>query len=693
MLSEIRNGSSLPPYKRNRGPEWPLKSTEEHNPYRVTYTKQRKKSLSPGQKRDMPVRNRISKFVEGSMNDRISAKPPSLYTRDEQVMKDYHDQEEGRTQVLDHQAVHHDTRVDKHKPSGMHRFGKALFSAFNPVNVWQGFNGIWKDKEGRADSQKALLEERRTKAEMAYAELKKSGYKGTNESWLRTMRTEPSDIEYNNAKDQGQETLMRDSGIDMDEDVTYGDFLVRTKPKQNTMSLLAPPSERLRTAVSPASELSGGRKSSLNLRRPSFTSLKKVKSHVQLPTTKRQTNQDFDLGCEKSMNHDLRKQPSRKDIAKQQKLSKRVSDLETKLDLARRELKLSLQGVPDAPEVSKPARKSFKPGALSSLPSESIINAEKILGQDIDTEARNFPNLEASSMELPLEKLSAENAFIDTSQTEMQSPSEERHKHQGNLARKRKSSSRLDKNYHPTGTATDSESDHSTLRRSKRQRKRRISLDMNTSNIKTSKSKEALTSHPRLPKTVKGEHEETVPPVSSMNSAIDLAMVDKKRLTAMRSTPNDSAPSSHVPEDTVDLQEEVPAAPDVQLSDHIAKLSEENQTTEKTSRANGSHFVSPTLERLCSTSPGKKDLQADSAITEPVLFKLGSSTLVSENLKRVCEDVTSNQIKPPEAAAAPKSQQKAENKKVKRTYSKRQLAEKPLPPLQKEHYDWDPDVF
>lgn len=114
-----------------------------------------------------------------------------------------------------------------------------------------------------------------------------------------------------------------------------------------------------------------GRRSSLTLRTPSFQTLKKATSHIQLPSVKRHSVQS-DIS---DSSQQIKKQPSKKDLAKQQKLVKRVSNLETKLDTARRELETALASTPAAEAVEKPARKAFKPGALPSLPSERILNA------------------------------------------------------------------------------------------------------------------------------------------------------------------------------------------------------------------------------------------------------------------------------------------------------------------------------
>ena len=118
-----------------------------------------------------------------------------------------------------------------------------------------------------------------------------------------------------------------------------------------------------------------GRRSSLNLRTPSFQSLKKATSHIQLPSVKRNST-TLEVG---DASQQVKKQPSKKDLAKQQKLVKRVSNLELQLETARQELEKSLASTnatqPATQPIGKTTRKPFKPGALPSLPSERLLNA------------------------------------------------------------------------------------------------------------------------------------------------------------------------------------------------------------------------------------------------------------------------------------------------------------------------------
>ncbi|THY29132.1 hypothetical protein D6D01_03643 [Aureobasidium pullulans] len=174
---------------------------------------------------DIVDNTRPSRFQEGSMSDKPSAQPPSVFTRDhsnsgvpalanvDHLMSQYH--EENSTPSVHHQlrpTVNHplqDDPVDDPPPppasvptfdsippsttasvkpsGGLFRFGKMFASTFNPANVWESFSRTW--KESKEDLTVRNIEENRKRAqaqpeavlddkalyEQAYQELKKSG--------------------------------------------------------------------------------------------------------------------------------------------------------------------------------------------------------------------------------------------------------------------------------------------------------------------------------------------------------------------------------------------------------------------------------------------------------------------------------------------------------------------------------------
>ncbi|KAI4212964.1 MAG: hypothetical protein LQ351_004308 [Letrouitia transgressa] len=707
VLAELSNGNISHPYKRSRGPDWPLKSIDKNAPYRVMNPKQ-KKSLSPGQKQNASAKPRDSKFTEGSMNDRVSTEPPSLYTREEQLMEQYQGQDEATGWIpvskdsLDDSRFCHDDGTDNSRPSGMYRFGRAIASAFNPINVWQGINGFWRDRESKVVPQKNILEERRIKAERTYAELKKSGYKGTGKSAGHLKSIDALNSNHEKTKEQPLGLSIRDSSVDMDENYSFSETKHQEYTEENVVGLLSPPPFTLQGSVSPTDNPRSGRKSSLHLRKPSFAGLKKVKSQIQLPVTKHQpaaspsmASATPEVSLEQAMNHDLKKQPSKRDIVKQQRLSKRVSDLEAKLDVARRELKLSLQGVPDIPEIPKSGRKSFKPGALASLPSESIINAKKILDEENDVEVKAVSDPKNLNISMASEETPDKSAAADTTTLDAQPSSVEQQKGGKGSAKKRKSSAKIDSTCRPLlGGTTDSESDHESLRRSKRSRKPRKLDDVGIPKFKGSMSKETPRSIPKLPKELKLEDEVPVPPVPLINLVFDPAKIDKEKLVAMRSVPNKNTPFGHVSEDLYNLRKAFPTTSDSELTDYVSKLTRGKLVTEYTSTAHGDQPASPAMCRPRSRSPTKftpHDNAPDPGTASPRDAVNSSNSGIL--LEKIDENVSNNAHNEMATSSESQPQPTNENKKIKRSYSKKDLKDKPLPPVQKEYYEWGPDVF
>ncbi|KAG9946355.1 hypothetical protein KCU85_g6638, partial [Aureobasidium melanogenum] len=161
---------------------------------------------------------RPSRFQEGSMSDKPSAQPPSVFTRDhsnhalpglanvDDLMTQYHQENSTPAAYHSHRpAVNHPLQHDSVdsgpappfsaptfdsiapsttpsvKPAGgLFRFGKMFASTFNPANVWESFSRTW--KESKEDLTVRNIEENRKRAqddkamyEQAYQELKKSG--------------------------------------------------------------------------------------------------------------------------------------------------------------------------------------------------------------------------------------------------------------------------------------------------------------------------------------------------------------------------------------------------------------------------------------------------------------------------------------------------------------------------------------
>ena len=351
---------------------------DDQNAYEVP--KRSRKALRPNNQR------RISRFIEGSMRDRASQQPPSLYTEEERTERQHLADQAGEAsrRSIDTDTFH-DAGIERSKPSGVVRFGRALASVFNPAYVWSGFSGMRKEKyEEPTKPQQSIPDERKVKAETEYAELKKRGLSGTLKVAKFRYSFDVPSIKREEGNSDGFEPVPhRCSGADLDE------YRSDIRRKRNGMifdidgtemkSPTLPPRDSATSSL--RSDQSSSLRSSLNTRKPSLPSLKKVKSHFHLSPSKRSSVTPAPMSPTKSeaQNTDLdtnviKKQPSRKDLHKQQKLTKRVSDLESKLETARRELLQAMHGSSSVPDLSpRKTPHSFIPGALPSLPSERAL--------------------------------------------------------------------------------------------------------------------------------------------------------------------------------------------------------------------------------------------------------------------------------------------------------------------------------
>ncbi|KAI9045016.1 putative nuclear RNA binding protein [Aspergillus affinis] len=316
--------------KRRRSNDWPFDQGEEMTTAATAasstghrWTFHGHSSKNPGSNNGSPRttgrragnRGRRSRFVEGHMNDSVSEKPPSIFLRDA------------------NSKSARERRQPSHKPSGIFRFGKAIASAFNPFGVLHNVSDIWK---GPSETQKPS-DDTLARAEAAYAELKKAGYKGTVKgSYMQSAQGASS----HNLPDQTWKSIQ--------EKMDY-----------------KPAGRHLRQS-------SGEGIGSGGSIRSSFQELRKARSSLGIPAMslipgRRSDDADFP---------EMRRQKSRKELQRQAKLLKRVSDLEEKLERARRELQ-ELMSEEDLPSQSlcaeKPYSRKFVPGMLPSLPSERIL--------------------------------------------------------------------------------------------------------------------------------------------------------------------------------------------------------------------------------------------------------------------------------------------------------------------------------
>ncbi|CAD0093376.1 unnamed protein product [Aureobasidium vineae] len=435
----------------------------------------------------VPDNTRPSRFQEGSMSDKPSAQPPSVFTRDhsnnslptlanvDDLMTQYH--QENSTPAVYHTprpTVDHALKptvsnplqvepvesrpslpfsaptFDSIPPSttasvkpagGLFRFGKMVASTFNPANVWESFSRTW--KESKEDLTVRNIEENRKRAmnddkvmdskamddkamyEQAYQELKKSGqfnFTVVPNKALTSPRLggnsqfgSPARQPLTSPRHAAAYARLRPDADFPNSRHTSLDLAVDAAPPQ-LAALFNPTAEPTSPRhLSPEKPISK-RKSffalrGASLRAPSLSSLKRGRSHANLSETILRTSEDKDkrnpsMSPEKPAYNQLTLQPlprsqSKKELNRAVKLNKRVSDLESKLADARRELNNAITNASPLPplpsrfEKFTPTSKSkftrarfgLSSSKLPSLPSESLIQADAL------AQAQNTPSL------------------------------------------------------------------------------------------------------------------------------------------------------------------------------------------------------------------------------------------------------------------------------------------------------------
>ena len=602
VATDLRNRD----HKRSRPVERPLKSGESTNARKENQTGRRNApTKSPLSRRRLNVKsNRPSRFIEGSMQDRTSAKPPSLYTGDESDYERHAKRAKegdtgGQADMLrgygDRQW--YDAGIEPSRPSGMFKFGKAIANAFNPI--WHGIHGIWKDnKDEEAPPAETVLQKRHIKAEKAYAELKKAGYKGTKGVANGDMPT----VKYEETVEVSPSAPNRDSGVDVDERSSAKRKRDGRVFDTDETLMPPPPISGLGPSASPMSDAPLSRKSSLQVRKPSFQSLKKVRSHIQLPSAKKTpgpvTPTPPSTVRKDTGSQTLKKQPSKKEL----RLSKKVSDLETKLEDARRQLRLAKGNAPPVPDLPKKlGLRPFKPGALPSLPSGLIVdghgnedkskdakgelhttNSTAIISDPAPTTTTQSPTTDQPS------KVDASIAALADVLLQSIEASEEPKDEKPTLQKlesKKRKSGRVagnDKRYKPD---SDDDDDFEwtlakTVTPKKKPGRPRKAMKVEQLMIPGSTAGKELQSESKATKQLPKVSEPDGPAEPAAISppapaAFDPAKVDKARLLGMRTEPNPFVPFGKLSDDIINLRKEFPTVTDEQLVQYFTFTSAE----------------------------------------------------------------------------------------------------------------------
>lgn len=584
-------------HKRSRPVDWPLKSDENTNTRKENQTGRRntpaKSSSSRRHLKTKTKTNRPSRFVEGSMKDRASAKPPSLYTGHEsdherRTRQPRRGGKGGHAETASEYGDRqwYDAGIEPSRPSGMYRFGKAIANAFNPI--WHGIHGIWKDNRDEDSAPvESVIQQRQAKAERAYAELKKAGYKGTKGAPNVDIPT----IKYEDAAEGFPSAPNRDSGVDVDERSSAE--RKRDGRVFGVEDALIPP-ERVPgfgRAASPMSDAPSSQKSSLHVRK-SFQSLKKVKPHVQLPSAKKNPvpATPMSTGKKDTAGPGLKKQPSKKEL----RLSKKVSDLETKLEHARRELKQVMGDAPPVPDLPvNLGSRRFKPGALPSLPSGLAVDGhgnedQSKAAEEVIHATNNATILPGSAPTIaPLPSITTKPSKVDKSIAALadillqsveasEDPKDEKLTPQKSGSKKRKSGRAAgdDVRYKP-----DSDNDDDlewtmaktvTPKRKPGHPRKIPKVEPSTTPIPITTKKHSASvpnSTKQNPKPPKAPAPASPPSISPHTQPLfDPAKVDRAKLLKLRTDPNPFVPFGKLSDDVINLRKEFPSVTDEQLA-------------------------------------------------------------------------------------------------------------------------------
>ena len=679
ILRQADKAKDLHPQKRMRVEEWPLKNSDDAAASERSSQLAHRKSASPSQKRISTSSTRRSRFFEGSMNDKISQRPPSLYTREEQAMERY-----ASVNMEDVDMVY-DAGIESNKPAGMFRFGKAIANAFSSVNVWQGLNGIWKEKE-RENQPNHERENLKLKAELKYAELKKNGFGGTHNALARPESQEVPSFKYEDT-DESRRSSFRDSGVDVDGYQSSSDRKDSGQFTPSAEGLKPPPSlVAVHRSASPFSDASSGRRSSIRFHKPSLEGLKKVKSHIHLPSIKRSAEDVVPVlstGMDDLPGPGLRREASKKDISKQYRLSKRVSDLENKLEVARRELELSIQQAPPVPDLPVSiGRPRFVPGALASLPSERLLTPQTG-NKDVAAEESRGPAAKAVD-----EK--AQQAHVEYSEQALWNKRASEIAAR-NAAARQSRASRADTETHDV---SESEASRSSAPRKNsenpwKSKENKVPVKHEPSGVKKRPPK----AYPKAPRSSPTTKKDKVPPVASNGPAFDPTNVDQRKIMAMRAIPDSHAPFGKAWDDMKNLRKEYTNATEAELVAYISNLNASKKVTDYTSVSHGDRPPSPFLGRPGSTSPMKTRARASRRGISPPPPSISSA-------KKFHRDLDAEKSPAPATQMSPEAGEEMDTFPTdapletdgRAPEATRASMDKPLPEV-KDDFEWDEDVF
>ncbi|KAL9131988.1 MAG: hypothetical protein Q9217_000198 [Psora testacea] len=671
LLTQQHASGLRPSPKRPRRTEWPLKNDVEPESTSTKATKALAKSAPSQCGRQSKEPPRPSKFKEGSLNDKPSKEPPPAYVGQEEAMDDYVMCKDKRISA---EEVYN-AGTETTKPSSVFRLGKAIANALKPATVWQGINGIWKEKEQPVDVAQYVTQDRQDELFRVYEDMKATGFKDIKTTVApASPQVRPSVLD----KDQeSSHSLFRDSAIDVEGEASSRHL----SPDTSAGNCLKPPANHDSRFVSPLPGASSSRRSFTNLRTPSFQDVKRVKSHIEFPLTRLRssaaphlsTTESVDAKSMSTTNTGLRRQPSKKDIARVRKLNKRVSDLESKLETARQELKQSLREAPPIPGLPVTIDgKPFVPGNLPSLPSERLLSQHLRGAEDtsvVSGQANQSPNTMSDE-------------HIIRPESDPQACQEQSRPYDDPVESITDTNERSEKNTTSTSRAS----------RRKPYRERDIIAPSPAGIKKRTVPNVPSRIHRNSPMSAKEE----IPPVPIPVAVFDPSKVDRARVLAKRSVHNAHVPFGKSPDDLINLRKEYPSATELQLVEYlVGQPTNDKDGVDYTSVQHANRPTSPFLGRPRAASPIKTRSRAQKRGISPP-----PPSLASAQKERDTIDVD-GKLAHPVRGSSP-ILRRANEATAKTTLLKKGgkaddtmkvVEDKALPDTQKEEYEWDEDIF
>lgn len=328
----------------------------------------------------IPRPARRSKFIEGSMNDKVSQRPPAEFLGpEEDLLKKYSREESGGRKTSQGKNTKHrrnssaqTSRSEDTRQSGIVRFGKSVAATLN-ISNWKIWSKQQHQQQDDETPQQKILRERQEKAEKIYKELKKSGDFRNSAAFPSHQVPEVKDTtpaKHDSGVDFGPVPCFPAFGLTSKADKRKSKIIESTETQipANTTDSSAGNSRpsSMGSESAEQSTISASRQS-FHFKRPSLSSIRKSKESDRAS-----------VAPSNDEGHPLHKVASRREMRKQQKLVKRVSNLEDKLAAARRQLAKATGGpYPPEPEVeaSTTTTSASAPGAPTTLPSEPALRS------------------------------------------------------------------------------------------------------------------------------------------------------------------------------------------------------------------------------------------------------------------------------------------------------------------------------